>query len=117
MPGKKTKGAGQKTQKPASKKKPKKRRSGGPPPDPRKLRTSLVNSVLRGGKEIIAAVLDEAKKGHYLPAKYLFEFAGIAEPLPDIDAEATARVRSLAEILLNAVQNGVSAEQQETSER
>ncbi len=70
-----------------------------------KLREELVHMILTSGKEIIKGVLGEAKKGNYLPAKYLFEFAGISEPLPELDADALARVKSLTEILFESVQN------------
>ena len=72
--------------------------------NPREVRRDMVNSVLEGAREIIDEVIAEAKKGNYLPAKFLFEFAGIAEPFPDADDEAAARRRSLAEVLLQAVQ-------------
>ncbi len=63
----------------------------------------MVNSVLRAARDIIQNVIVQAKQGNYQPAKFLFEFAGIAEPLPDTDEAAAARQKSLAEILLQAV--------------
>jgi hypothetical protein len=67
---------------------------------PRQVRSDLVNSVLEEARGIIGKVIEQAKKGNYLPAKYLFEFAGIAEPLPESDVEPAAPHPSLAEILL-----------------
>ncbi len=74
-------------------------------PKKAKLREELVAMILKSGKEIVKGVVGEAKKGNYLPAKYLLEFAGIAEPLAEMNADAMARVKSLAEILFDAVQN------------
>lgn len=73
--------------------------------DARKVREELVNTVLKNGKPIMEAVVEEARKGNYLQAKYLFEFAQISEPLPEANSEAEAKARSLADILLRATHN------------
>jgi hypothetical protein len=76
-------------------------------PDPRKVREALVNAVLKNSEKLMNALIQAAQAGNYLPIKYLFEFAGISEPIPDgdADAEAGAKARSPAEILLGAGQN------------
>jgi hypothetical protein len=93
--------AKKKAGKPAAKKKSAGERKS---PDPRQVRQEMVDTALKSGKEVVVAVIEEAKKGNYLPFKALFEFANIWEPLPEADTEAAARARSLAEILLEAAQ-------------
>ncbi|MFB3815898.1 MAG: hypothetical protein ACE14L_17480 [Terriglobales bacterium] len=88
------------------------RLKGGRTPEKGNLREEMVNLVLRNGKDIIRKVIDEAMKGNYLPAKYLFEFAGLAEPQPETNEAAMARVKSLTEILLDAVQKQPEAQKQ-----
>lgn len=69
--------------------------------DKRKLRAQMEAAVLKKGKAVIAAVIRQAEQGGYLPAKFLFEFAGIAEPFPETLAPlAAAPAETLMEILL-----------------
>jgi hypothetical protein len=71
-------------------------------PDKHKVREQMEAAVLKNGKAVIEAVIKEAQKGGYLPAKYLFEFAGISEPLPETTAPAAPQVGALMDILLGA---------------
>jgi hypothetical protein len=84
--------------------------------DARAVRDRLVARILDNADEIVGGVTEAAKSGNYLPAKFLFEFAGIMEPAPKTDSEAEAqnRVRSLAEILLDAAQNAAKDQPQQT---
>jgi hypothetical protein len=50
--------------------------------------------------KIINAVIDEAKKGKYLPAKFLFEAIGMCEARPESTEPEEKHEDSLAQILL-----------------
>jgi|GEM_PF-3427925 len=50
--------------------------------------------------KIISAVIAEAKKGKYLPAKFLFEAIGMCEARPESAEPAEKHDDSLAQILL-----------------
>jgi hypothetical protein len=84
--------------------------------DALEVRERLAGKVLAQAEDIIEKVIEAAKTGNYLPTKFLFEFAGIMEPITkqDSEAEAQNRARSLAEVLLEAAQNGPKDPPQET---
>lgn len=85
-------------------------------PDAHAVRARLIASVLNEADAILRQVIEAAKTGNYLPAKFLFEFAGIMEPLParDGEAETQARLRSLVDLLLDSAQKPQPEPPQET---
>ena len=59
-----------------------------------------IRNLVQTNSEVIAeAVMDEACKGKYLPAKFLFETAGLCEAKPDAE-EAPEKKESLEHLLL-----------------
>jgi hypothetical protein len=85
--------------------------------DARAIRERLIARILNNADDIVGGVTEAAKSGNYLPARFLFEFAGIMEPAPpktDSEVEAQNRVRSLAEILLDAAQSATKDHSQQT---
>jgi hypothetical protein len=73
-------------------------------PYARAVRERLVAKIFDKAEVIIDKVIESAEAGNYLPTKFLFEFACLADPAGDADAaaEALSRARSLAEILFDA---------------
>lgn len=56
--------------------------------------------VRDSSESIIKAVIDEAEKGKYLPAKFLFEAIGMCKATPDATPPAEKHEDSLAQMLL-----------------
>lgn len=85
-------------------------------PDAHAVRTRLTASVLNEADDILKQVIEAAKTGNYLSAKFLFEFAGIMEPLPcpNGEAETQTRLRSLVDLLLDSAQRPQPEPPQET---
>ncbi len=57
-------------------------------------------AILAAKNEIVAGLIAQAKRGSYLHAKFLFDFAGL-NPAAEAEADACAREASLARILLD----------------
>jgi hypothetical protein len=58
--------------------------------------------ILEAAPEIIRENIEQAKKGSYLHAKFLFELAGLQAGLPE---DADEQEESLAQILLRELEN------------
>jgi hypothetical protein len=86
--------------------------------DAHAVRARLIEKVLNDADAILGQVIEAAKTGNYLPAKFLFEFAGILEPLQkpegEGEAETQARLRSLVDLLLDSAQKPQPGPSQET---
>jgi hypothetical protein len=57
-------------------------------------------AILAARDEIVAGLIEKAKRGSYLHAKFLFDFAGL-NPAAEAEAAAYAREASLARLLLD----------------
>ena len=72
----------------------------------KELRQQMESAIVERSLDLMKAVIDQAEKqGGYLPAKYLFEFAGLAEPAADEPVEEGPKSGSLIDILLNAAKD------------
>jgi hypothetical protein len=70
-----------------------------PPKTLQEAKERIRNLVKTNSTDIASAVIDEARKGKYLPAKFLFETAGLCEAKPDTE-EAPEKKESLEQLLL-----------------
>ncbi|MFB3915150.1 MAG: hypothetical protein ACE14M_00350 [Terriglobales bacterium] len=75
--------------------------------DPQAIRHDAVNLVLRAVPKIAQALVKQAEKGGHLPAKFLFDFAGIIEPSAAKPAEDE---ESLSAMLLQALRQSPTGE-------
>jgi hypothetical protein len=78
-------------------------------PDKRKLRAEMETAILKNSKNLMQAVIRQGERGNYLHVKYLLDFAGIQEPLPEPGTEATPA--GLMDILLGTAKSAVGAEE------
>jgi len=65
--------------------------------------SQLHEAILIAAPKIVETNIDQAKKGSYLHAKFLFEFAGLQAIPPEA---ADAEEESLAQMLLRELENG-----------
>jgi len=85
--------------------------------DKQKLRAQMEAAVLEKSQTVINAVIRQAEQGGYLPAKYLFEFAGIAQPLPATQATPGATsAGTLMDILLGTAKGAEETAEQGKAE-
>jgi hypothetical protein len=70
-----------------------------PPKTLQEAKQKIRELVLNRSEDITEAVIDEGCKGKYLPAKFLFETAGLCEAKPDAE-EAPEKKESLEQLLL-----------------
>jgi hypothetical protein len=71
-----------------------------PPKTLQEAKEQIRELVQTSSVDIASAVIDEACKGKYLPAKFLFETAGLCEAKPDTVEPVEKHEDSLAQILL-----------------
>jgi hypothetical protein len=71
-----------------------------PPKTLQEAKKQIQELVQSSSVDIAEAVIDEACKGKYLPAKFLFETAGLCEAKPDTVEPVEKHEDSLAQILL-----------------
>lgn len=74
--------------------------------DSQAIRQHAVNAILKAVPKITRALIKQAEEGNHLPAKFLFDFSGIAEPA-DGSAE---NEESLAAILIRALREAPADE-------
>ena len=67
------------------------------PVDIAKIRDQITQTVGKCAVDLVKAAIDEVKKGHYLPMKYLFEIVGL---YPASAGAESPQDNSLAKILL-----------------
>jgi hypothetical protein len=78
-------------------------------PDVRRIREQAAIAVLRAVPEIIQGLIDKAAEGNHLPAKFIFDFAGLTDAPAAAEADAMAREVSLAELFLRKLQGSAGA--------
>jgi hypothetical protein len=98
------------TKKTVAKSKTAARAKAAPELDARLIRERAVRSILEAAPAIIQGLIEKSIEGNHLPAKFVFDFAGLTGAPDDAEAAALAREMSLAELLLQRLEPAPGAE-------
>jgi hypothetical protein len=74
------------------------------PPDLHHIREQATIAVLQAVPGIIRGLIGKATEGNHLPAKFIFDFAGLTDTPAAAEADAIGREISLAELFLQKLQ-------------